>query len=248
MVAARGAGLPPVLLCIILLAWDNHSARVQWTFDSLIVLCWLGFAFAARSRVTGSLLAHFAGAIAGGAVARRTSFLQDRLGQQVFAPGVNIVDDPLLPRGLRSSPVDAVDPATWSCPFDRCAVRSMVTGFVWPRSVRFPCALVVIRTPSFGTDPRSMGVVNVNAAVGNELTSMIRLRNWLSRWLWSLATLRMSTVKVAVVTFVPSIVACPDTSLVRPTAVVLWPNRTSFASRITNQGSWARMARRFPGA
>ncbi|MBV8828445.1 MAG: ATP-binding protein [Acidobacteriaceae bacterium] len=55
LLLALGAGLPSVLLCIILLAWDNHSARVQWTFDSLIVLCWLGFAFAARARVVGSL-------------------------------------------------------------------------------------------------------------------------------------------------------------------------------------------------
>ena len=58
-------------------------------------------------RVGGSLLGHFAGAIAGGAVARKTSFLQDKLGQQVFAPGVTIIDDPLRPRGLRSRPFDA---------------------------------------------------------------------------------------------------------------------------------------------
>jgi PmbA protein len=58
-------------------------------------------------RVAGSLLGHFAGAITGGAVARRTSFLQDKLGRQVFAPGVTIVDDPLRPRGLRSRPFDA---------------------------------------------------------------------------------------------------------------------------------------------
>ena len=58
-------------------------------------------------RVAGSLLGHFAGAITGGAVARKTSFLQDRLGQQVFAPGVTIIDDPLRSRGLRSRPFDA---------------------------------------------------------------------------------------------------------------------------------------------
>ena len=58
-------------------------------------------------RVAGSLLGHFAGAISGVAVARGTSFLQDRLGQPVFAPGVTIIDDPLRPRGLRSRPFDA---------------------------------------------------------------------------------------------------------------------------------------------
>jgi PmbA protein len=58
-------------------------------------------------RVSSSLLGHFAGAISGSSVARRTSFLQDKLGSQLFAPGVTIVDDPLRRRGLRSRPFDA---------------------------------------------------------------------------------------------------------------------------------------------
>jgi PmbA protein len=58
-------------------------------------------------RVASSLLGHFAGAISGSAVAAKRSFLQDRLGQRVFAEGVNIIDDPLRPRGLRSRPFDA---------------------------------------------------------------------------------------------------------------------------------------------
>ncbi len=58
-------------------------------------------------RVSASLLNHFAAAISGSAVTRGTSFLKDRLGEQVFGPGVTIVDDPLRPRGLRSHPFDA---------------------------------------------------------------------------------------------------------------------------------------------
>ena len=58
-------------------------------------------------RVSSSLLGHFAGAIAGASIARRTSFLQDKLGSRVFAKGVTIVDDPLRRRGLRSRPFDA---------------------------------------------------------------------------------------------------------------------------------------------
>ena len=57
-------------------------------------------------RVASTLLGHFAGAISGAAIARRSSFLQDRLGAQLFASGVTIVDDPLRPRGLRSRPFD----------------------------------------------------------------------------------------------------------------------------------------------
>ena len=57
-------------------------------------------------RVSTSLLGHFSGAISGSAIARKTSFLQEKLGQQVFAPGVTVIDDPLRLRGLRSRPFD----------------------------------------------------------------------------------------------------------------------------------------------
>ncbi len=57
-------------------------------------------------RIAGSLLTHFAAAITGGAVARKTSFLLDKLGERVFGPGIRIVDDPLRVRGLRSRPFD----------------------------------------------------------------------------------------------------------------------------------------------
>ena len=57
-------------------------------------------------RVSSGLLGHFAGAINGASVARKTSFLRDSLGTSVFGPGVTIIDDPLRPRGLRSRPFD----------------------------------------------------------------------------------------------------------------------------------------------
>ena len=57
-------------------------------------------------RVSSTLLGHFAGAISGSSIARKTSFLQDKLEQPVFADCVTIVDDPLRLRGLRSRPFD----------------------------------------------------------------------------------------------------------------------------------------------
>lgn len=57
-------------------------------------------------RVATSLLNHLSGAINGAAVARRTSFLQEKMGERIFAEGVNIIDDPLRPRGLRSHGFD----------------------------------------------------------------------------------------------------------------------------------------------
>ncbi len=58
-------------------------------------------------RVAGSLVGHLAGAINGNAVARKTSFLRDKLGERLFKPGIRVLDDPLRKRGLRSRPFDA---------------------------------------------------------------------------------------------------------------------------------------------
>ena len=57
-------------------------------------------------RVSSSLVGHFVGAISGNAIARGVSFLKDRMGQAVFAPGISIIDDPHRKRGLRSKPFD----------------------------------------------------------------------------------------------------------------------------------------------
>jgi PmbA protein len=63
-------------------------------------------------RVAGSLLGHLAGAINGSAVARKTSFLRDRLGERLFRSGIDVIDDPRRRRGLRSRPFDAEGVAT----------------------------------------------------------------------------------------------------------------------------------------
>jgi PmbA protein len=57
-------------------------------------------------RVAGGLVSHLASAINGSAVARKTSFLRDKLGQRLFKPGIRIIDDPLRRRGQRSRPFD----------------------------------------------------------------------------------------------------------------------------------------------
>jgi PmbA protein len=57
-------------------------------------------------RVGSSLVGHLIGAITGGSIARRTSFLLDRLGDRVFAEGITLRDDPHRLRGLRSRPFD----------------------------------------------------------------------------------------------------------------------------------------------
>jgi PmbA protein len=53
-----------------------------------------------------SLLSHFVSAASGGNLYRKTSFLVDRLGSEIFSPVVSIVERPHLPRGQASSYFD----------------------------------------------------------------------------------------------------------------------------------------------
>src|SRR5437764_12803726 len=57
-------------------------------------------------RVARSFISHLLGAVSGPSIARGTSFLKDRLGQQIFPAAITIIDDPHRPRGLRSKPFD----------------------------------------------------------------------------------------------------------------------------------------------
>ena len=60
------------------------------------------------SRISGSLVGHLASAANGSSIARKTSFLARKTWRQkIFASGIDIIDDPLRPRGLRSRPFDA---------------------------------------------------------------------------------------------------------------------------------------------
>jgi PmbA protein len=58
------------------------------------------------ARSAGSMVSHLASAVNGASVARKTSFLRDKMGTKLFRDGIRIVDDPLRKRGLRSHPFD----------------------------------------------------------------------------------------------------------------------------------------------
>ncbi|MEW9855288.1 TldD/PmbA family protein [Novosphingobium sp. M1R2S20] len=57
-------------------------------------------------RVSSSIVGHLISAMSGNAIARRSSFLLDKLGAQLFAPSILIIDNPHKPRGVRSRPFD----------------------------------------------------------------------------------------------------------------------------------------------
>ncbi|MGE5639938.1 MAG: metalloprotease PmbA, partial [Clostridia bacterium] len=68
------------------------------------------------------LIGSFVSAVNGGNLYRKTSFLLDSLGKQVFSPLVHIAEQPLLPQGAASTPFDDEGVAT--------RTRSVVSGGV----------------------------------------------------------------------------------------------------------------------
>jgi PmbA protein len=58
------------------------------------------------------LFGHFIGAISGGALYRKASFLLNKAGEQVFAPQVRLTQQPFIPRGASSANFDQEGVAT----------------------------------------------------------------------------------------------------------------------------------------
>ena len=56
--------------------------------------------------VAASLIGHFVGAVSGGSLYRKSSFLLDQLGKQIFSKNIHIDDVPDIPRGLASGAFD----------------------------------------------------------------------------------------------------------------------------------------------
>jgi PmbA protein len=85
-------------------------------------------------RVSSSLVGHLAGAVNGAGIARGTSFLRDKMGERIFAPGITIRDDPHRRRGLRSRPFDGEGQPT--APLDIIADGMLMTWVLDGRSAK----------------------------------------------------------------------------------------------------------------
>jgi len=74
------------------------------------------------AEVARSLVGHLLGAVSGGALYRRASFLLDHAGKRIFPDWFSIEEQPLLRRGLRSAAFDAEGVATREEPLVRGGV------------------------------------------------------------------------------------------------------------------------------
>jgi PmbA protein len=65
-----------------------------------------------EASVAGSLFSAFIGAISGGALYRKASFMLDKINQQIFAEHIHIHEDPFLPKAMGSAAFDSDGMAT----------------------------------------------------------------------------------------------------------------------------------------
>jgi len=79
-------------------ARQSHTAKAPVVFDTM---------------TAASMISSILGALDGDTVFKGASFLGGKLGQKVASDLVTIVDDPLLVRGLGSSPIDGEGIPTW---------------------------------------------------------------------------------------------------------------------------------------
>ena len=82
------AGLPAMLVSLVLLWTGDYSAKVCWTFSALLLGCWLGFSFALQARVVRPLqtISNLLAALREGdySIRARGAGTQDALGEVMF--------------------------------------------------------------------------------------------------------------------------------------------------------------------
>ena len=115
-------------------------------------------------RVAGSLLGHLVSAMSGPSIARRASFLLDRLDDLLFDPALVIDEDPLRPRGLRSRPFDGEGLATAP---RRLVENGKVTGWLMDSASARQLDLAPTGHASRGGGAPSVTVGNVVLAAGD---------------------------------------------------------------------------------
>ena len=115
-------------------------------------------------RVGGSLVGHLIGAIGGPAIARRTSFLLDKLDTDLFDSAIIIRDEPHRPRGLRSRAFDGEGLPTAARDI---VAGGRVTGWLIDSASGRQLGLPPTGHASRGGGASGVGVSNVHLAPGS---------------------------------------------------------------------------------
>ncbi len=118
------------------------------------------------ARLARGLIGHLVGAVSGGALYRKSSFLLDSLGTSVLAPCVTIDERPHLPRGLASAPYDDDGVATT----DRRVVEAGVLNGYFLSS--YSARRLGLATSGNAGGPHNLVVADTGASAADLLAAM----------------------------------------------------------------------------
>ena len=115
-------------------------------------------------RVSASIIGHLLGAINGTSIVRGSSFLRDRMGQQVLPDWLSITEDPHRPRAAASRPFDAEGLATAQRKIvDAGHLHGWALDLATGRKLGLPSTANATRGTS---SPPSPGVFNIELTAG----------------------------------------------------------------------------------
>ena len=121
-----------------------------------------------ESTLAAGLLGHFVQAVSGGSLYRKSSFLVDSLGKQVFPKHIHIHEDPYLLRGKGSSPFD--DEGVRSGPRDVVADGKVQGYFLSSYSAR----KLGMRTTGNAGGSHNLTLTSSLTRAGDNLDEMLR--------------------------------------------------------------------------
>jgi PmbA protein len=116
-------------------------------------------------RISTGLIGHLVGAANGASIARKTSFLIDKLGSQIFSPSIRVYDEPHRRRGLGSRPFDGEGVA--SAPLDIVSEGILRTWILDSASAR-ELGLVTNGRANRGASSTSPGITNLTLEPGTQ--------------------------------------------------------------------------------
>jgi PmbA protein len=116
-------------------------------------------------RISTGLIGHLVGAANGASIARKTSFLIDKLGSQIFSPSIRVYDEPHRRRGLGSRPFDGEGVA--SAPLDIVSEGILRIWILDSASAR-ELGLVTNGRANRGASSTSPGITNLTLEPGTQ--------------------------------------------------------------------------------
>jgi PmbA protein len=121
-----------------------------------------------ESPLAAGLLGGFVQAVSGGALYRKSTFLVDSLGKQVFPEHIDVLEDPLVPRGKGSAP------------FDEEGVRTMARKVVHDGRVAgyflssYSARKLGMKTTGNAGGSHNLTLVSRNTQADDDLPAMLR--------------------------------------------------------------------------